>query len=108
MSRRKPLRLRNARKEVVLAFYIGELAARLQKSASTLRRWQRLGLLPPTPLLHYVEGGSPRRVYTQQMIDGIAEIAEEEGLIGRRPARMVDTDFRARCHEFFWELFPAG
>jgi len=36
MSRRKPLRLRNARKEVVLAFYIGELAARRQKSASTL------------------------------------------------------------------------
>jgi hypothetical protein len=42
------------------------------------------------------------------MIDGIAEIAEEEDLIGRRPARMVDTDFRARCHEFFWELFPAS
>jgi len=108
MSRRKPLRMRNARNEVVLAFYIGELAARLQKSASTLRRWQRLGLLPPTPLLHDVKGGSPRRLYTQQMIDGIAEIAEEEGLIGRRPARMADTAFRARCHDLFWELFPAG
>jgi len=108
MSRRKPLRMRNTRKEVVLAFYVGELPERLQKSASTLRRWQRLGLLPPTPLLYPVKGGSPRRLYTQQMIDGIAEIAEEEGLIGRRPARMVDTDFRARCHEFFWELFPAG
>jgi len=32
------------------------------------------------------------------MIDGIAEIAEEEGLIGRRTARMADTAFRARCH----------
>lgn len=102
------MRMRNARGEVVLAFLIGELADSLQKSAWTVRRWHRLGVLPPTPLLYPVRGGSPRRLYTQEMIDGIAKIAAEEGLIGKRPGRLADSEFRARCHELFWTLFPEG
>ncbi|MCU1621308.1 MAG: hypothetical protein JWL79_153 [Frankiales bacterium] len=85
--------------------YIGTLARLLGRSTATVRRWERLGILPATPFEEPVNGGPARRLYPVQWIVGVLRIAEAEGLAARRPACIAATNFTARTQQLHRELF---
>lgn len=104
----RPKRLRRRDGTVIEVYCIGALALALGKSSFTLRRWERLGHLPPTPLLQRVTGGPPRRLFTAAQIQGLVMIAEQEGLAGRKPACIAETHFTLRVTELYRNLFLEG
>lgn len=81
-------------------FPIGALAKALQRNSVTIRRWIRLGLLPrasyQTRPLAGTRGDAGRRLFTRRQIEGIAQVAKEEGLLGDNPPRMQNTRFTQR------------
>lgn len=85
---------------------MGALAEALGKSTATLRRWERLGFLPQTPLVVRVRGGAPRRVYTTEMIEGLVAIATEERVLARKPATLDGTAFAEKAAALCAQLFP--
>jgi hypothetical protein len=85
--------------------YVGPFASRLGKSAATVRRWERLGILPESPFEQRIRRGPGRRLYTLPWVEGIVAIAESEGLAGRKPACIDATNFTARARELHRELF---
>lgn len=99
------MRRRNAQGELLEVFYVGELAARLGRSSNTIRRWERVGILLPTPYEQEVRRGPGRRLYPRPWIDGVVAIAQEAGLVGRKPPCIKDTDFTVRCQELHRRLF---
>jgi len=99
------MRFRDARGRRFEVHYIGELAARLGKSSHTIRRWERQGILPPTPCEQPVRRGPARRLYPPAWIEGVVAIAEDEDLIGRKPACLERTCFTARAPELHRRLF---
>jgi hypothetical protein len=102
---RRPLRFRNAQGDLLEAHYVGEFAAQLKKSAATIRRWERQGVLPPTPFRQRLRRGAARRLYSLPWVEGVVAIAEDEDLIGRKPACMKNTNFTARARELHRRLF---
>jgi len=56
---RRPIRFRNAQGDLFEAHYVGEFAAQLKKSAATIRRWERQGVLPPAPFEQRLRRGEP-------------------------------------------------
>lgn len=98
-------RLRRPSGDVVEVVGIGTLAAALQKTPRTLRRWEQQGFLPPTPFVTPVRGGAPRRVFTLAQLDGIVRIAIEEGLVGRKPFLLSSTLFTERVRALQDDLF---
>lgn len=86
-------------------FGIGALACALGKSPFTIRRWERLGHLPPSPLVQAVAGGPPRRLFLTKQIHGIVDIAEQERVAHRKPAKLADTAFTARVEALYARLF---
>jgi len=102
---RRPFRFRDAQGNQIEAHYIGEFATPLGKSAATIRRWERQGVLPPTPFKQHVRRGRNRRLYPLPWIDGVVAIAQDENLIGRKPACMKNTNFTARARELHRRLF---
>jgi hypothetical protein len=99
------MRFRDTQGRSFGAYYIGELAARLGKSSHTIRRWEREGVLPATPFEQRVRRRPARRLYPTTWIDGVVAIAEDEDLIGRKPACMKSTNFTARARELHRRLF---
>jgi len=65
---------------------IGELAAVLDRSVFTTRRWLNDGILPEVPRS---TGG--QRVFTAVYLETVSRIAEAEGIIGPRPRPKVST-----------------
>ncbi len=102
---RRPLPFWDADGRFFEAFYVGALAARLGKSSHTIRRWERQGVLPPPPHEQPLRRGAARRLYPPHWIDGVVAIAEDEGLVGRKPACMKNTHFTARARELHRRLF---
>ena len=101
-----PKRMRRRDGTVVEVFGTGALAHALGKSSFTIRRWERLGILPETPLEQRVADGPPRRLFLREQIQGIVAIAEQERLAHRNPARIADTAFTARVERLYERLFP--
>lgn len=85
---------------------IGAMAEAVGKSSFTIRRWERDGVLPPTPLVQGVSGGPPRRLYTTRQIAGVAELAAEEGVAHRKPCDLAATTFAPRVRLLYADLFP--
>jgi hypothetical protein len=81
-------------------FRIGSLAKALGRDSVTIRAWIRKGWLPrnsfQTPPVVGTRGNAGRRLWTRAQIEGIAQIAREEGLLNERPPRPVDTNFTRR------------
>lgn len=101
-----PKRMRRRDGTVVEVFGIGALACALGKSSFTIRRWERLGHLPPSPLVQAVAGGPPRRLFLTKQIQGIVDIAEQERVAHRKPARIANTAFSTRVERLYELLFP--
>lgn len=84
-------------------FTIGALAVALNREPVTIRMWEREGIIPRANF-RSSSGQKARRLYTRDQIEGIVQIAKEEGIIGDdRPKTFASTRFTARV----WELFGA-
>jgi hypothetical protein len=72
-------------------FQVGSLAIALGRQPVTIRGWESKGLLPGTPFRSSMPSRSPlatlgktakgRRLYLRAQIEGIVQIAKEEGVI---------------------------
>jgi hypothetical protein len=72
---------------VIRCCTIGELAQALNRSVHTIRRWERIGLLPGAPLtLPSDKPQAVRRLYPVQMVDTVREVAEQQAFGVRRPS----------------------
>lgn len=92
--------------EMVEFFTVGHLAQALGKASVTIRLWERKGWLPPaefrTPARGGVEG---QRLYTRAQIEGIIEIAREEGILDTdRPPAFHLSQFPGKVHALFRRL----
>jgi hypothetical protein len=87
---------------------ISALALALERGVGIIRRWESRGYLPKAPFRRLND--SPRgrhRFYTTAHIEGLENIALEEGLLRRSKNRKVQisaTQFPARAHELFQRL----
>lgn len=91
-------------------FAIGVLARALDgRKPVTLRMWEREGLLPRTNFRSSkVQGGGKARLYTREQIEGIVEIAKEEGIYPRDSKVSIRfTNFTARVAALFREIDAA-
>ena len=81
-------------------FPIGALAKALGRDSNTLRAWIRKGWLPrntyQTAPVVGSRGDAGRRLWTRRQIEGIVQIAKEEGLLDPKPPRLVETAFTRR------------
>ena len=72
---------------VILCATIGELAEALGRSAYTIRRWERTGLLPGPPIvLPSDRPQAVRRLYPLELIDALRAVARQEHFGSRRPS----------------------
>lgn len=91
---------------VLTRFYtVGVLADALERKPPAVRKWERLGYIPETP---YRSPGrtknGQRRLYTRAQIEGLVELAREEGLVGESNRNVSATAFPARAAALFKEL----
>lgn len=79
-------------------FGIGALAAALNRSARTVRRWEADGTIPPCRfwVQHHDPRGRRRR-YTRDWIEGLVVIAADEGLLDRKSTPIESTEFPRRA-----------
>jgi hypothetical protein len=83
-------------------FRVGALAKALNRDSVTIRAWMRKGWLPrnsyQTTAKMGTMGNAGLRLWTRAQIEGIARIAQEEGLMEwrDRPPKPTDTNFTAR------------
>lgn len=94
-------------------FLIGHLAEALGRKPVTLRSWENRGILPKTPYRTPKPRGSGslqgkeskgRRLWTRDQVQGILQIAKEEGVIldgGPPPSPR----FTARVYQLFQALY---
>lgn len=63
---------------------VGHVAVALRRSTWTIRNWQKLGLLPPTPFFIHAEiPNLRRRLFPREFVEALSTIADK-GLPGRR------------------------
>lgn len=96
---------------VLVRFYlVSVLAERLDRLPQTVRKWERQGYIPESKFRtpgRTVHG--QRRIYTRPMIEGIVEIAKQEGVVGNASTRNVSaTRFPQRVREMFREMGVLG
>ena len=81
-------------------FRVGALAKALGRDPVTIRAWMRKGWLPrnsyQTAPVVGSRGDAGRRLWTRRQIEGIVQVAKEEGLLDDKPPRLVDTNFTTR------------
>lgn len=83
-------------------FAIGHLAQALGRSPKTIYKWEARGHFPvATFILNGSSRNGRRRLYTRQQINGVIEIALDEGILTGRRRFIGTTAFPARCAELF-------
>lgn len=86
-------------------FTIGHLAKALNRPHVTIRWWEEHGIIPVPFLKSPSEFKKKRRrLYTRPQIEGMRQIAEEEGLLASVRPNVTDTRFRERVLELFAQL----
>jgi hypothetical protein len=86
-------------------FYsIGDLARALQKSPVTIRLWESQGFIPMPRRADAVDPDKEQRIYSRAQIEGIVEIAKEEGIFGVARPRLSQTRFAERVAALFLYL----
>jgi hypothetical protein len=85
-------------------FTIGQLAAVLNRSATTLRRWEADGTLPRSGYTKpSKDPRGRRRLYSRAQIEGIYAIAKDEGVL-ENGSTLKGTQFANRVLALFQEL----
>jgi DNA-binding transcriptional MerR regulator len=90
---------------VELSFFsIGQLGKALgNRSAVTLRKWERDGILPRSPFTKPSDDPrGRRRMYTRGMVEGLIRIAKEEGVfLPDKGKRLSETNFAIKAQQLF-------
>lgn len=92
-------------------FTIGDLARILNRKAVTIRKWETDGVIPKAVYIlpsRIDDRRGVRRLYSRAQIEGLALIAQEEGVLqpnanGKWKA-IEETEFRQRAYELFVSL----
>jgi hypothetical protein len=99
--------VRTVRVEV---FPIGALAKALKREPVTIRSWILKGWIPKarfkTPPIHGTRGNAGRRLWTRRQIEGMLQIAQEEGLLDEKGTQMQKTNFSKRVFAAHKEWLP--
>lgn len=69
-------------------FTIQEVAMMFNKATDTIRKYERMGILPKCK--QYKMGGKRARLYTMNDIMGVAEALAQRRPVGRPPAREIN------------------
>lgn len=85
-------------------FAVGVLARAMNRHPVTIRRWEKEGVLPKTSFRSpKTQGKGSARLYTREQIEGIVEIAKDEGLYdGSKP--VAETKFTERVRQLFVDI----
>ena len=92
MSAAKSRKVRLPSGVVVEVYTISALANALERSTLTIRRWEKLGIIPDT----FFTDNRGFRMYSQEQIDIIVSCAREAGI--KKGLPLVSTDFSVLCH----------
>lgn len=83
-------------------YYIGALAQALGKEPVTIRRYIRLRTIPDSSYrTKPIEGtlsDSGRRLWTQEQIEALVQIAKEEGMMEEKRKQVIPQQFSGRVH----------
>lgn len=92
-------------------FTIGHLALALNRATVTIRSWEKKGVLPrspfrsPPPRVSTVNGEPKgKRLWTRSQIEGIVQIAKEEGCIVDEKQSPPTEKFTTRVQTLFNEI----
>lgn len=85
-------------------FTLGKLAKALGRAPDTLREWEEHGVIPKARYRTAASNSlKARRLYTRAQVEGIARLAQEEGLMdGKR--RPIPLSFVHRVRDLFKSL----
>jgi hypothetical protein len=87
-------------------FYtVGQLAEALNRRPVTIRKWEREGIIPRS--LFSAPSKDPRgrrRLYTRAQIQGMVDIAREEGILHDPSKHITKTLFTLRVTDLFKRL----
>lgn len=94
------------RGELTEFFTLGMLAKALNRKPGTIRKWERERIIPRATI---VKGSSDprgvRRLYTRAQIEGLIEIAKEEGIFDPQSKRSItNTQFTTKAVELWQRL----
>lgn len=86
---------------VEVSFYpIGALAKALHRKPVTIRMWEQTGVLPRSLFRsRHDQGAGKARLYPRMLVEGLIEIAQDEGLFDGVP--IASTRFTARAVELY-------
>jgi hypothetical protein len=88
-------------------FSIGQLGKALgNRSPVTIRKWERDGILPKSPYTKPSQDPrGRRRMYTRAMVEGLIEIAKQEGVLWPdKGRRLTETMFQQKAVNLFRKL----
>lgn len=87
-------------------FTVGQLGEALGgRRAVTIRKWERTGVIPnPTFRKPSEDPRGQRRLYSRAQVEGMIQIAEEEGVLQPYSRAIKDTNFTARVIDLFRTL----
>lgn len=86
-------------------FLITALCSAIGLSAVSIRRWEREGWFPKASYTTPANGAiAGKRLYTREQIEGLVEIAREEGPFTRRNNPVTKTNFLPRARQLFADL----
>lgn len=88
-------------------FTVGHLAMAMNRKPLTIRQWERRGIIPKSTFQRAGRNGSQhgrRRLYTRAQIEGMIQIAAEEGLLSNDRREIASTNFKARVLKLFKDL----
>ena len=98
-------------------FQVGALAIALGRQPVTIRGWETKGLLPGTPFRSAMPSRAPlttlgktakgRRLYLRAQIEGIIQIATEEGVIFPTPSDKAGAPHTTRFAERVYTLYES-
>ena len=77
-------------------FTIGELAQRLDRQLQTLRKWEKLGIIPQATY----RSGTNRRLYTENQIKAIVDLVDKYKIKQGQP---IPNEFKIEVEEAFKE-----
>ncbi|WP_409238329.1 hypothetical protein [Streptomyces sp. PA5.6] len=92
-------------------FSIGHLSMALNRQPVTIRKWERLGVIPAASFVirGKTERGN-RRLYTRAQVEGMIRIAQEEGILHHEGEgiHISTTNFSERVVQLFKSLSGTG
>lgn len=88
-------------------YQIGALAAALQRSAGTIREWERTGVIPPGFSTNPGSRNGRRRLYSRDQILLLRELARECGVLDNPRATVKGSEFARAAAVLFEQLREA-